>query len=156
MNHTSSSNSRDVIGFLKSQHEQIKGLFEQVLAAEGAARKESFMTLKALMAAHEAAEEKVVHPAAKRAIEGGTAEVAERLEEENKAKRALSELDELDVDSREFQSKFLTLQKAVLAHARSEETKEFDKLAEKVDSKKLQAMRQEAEQVEVKSNASTR
>jgi hemerythrin superfamily protein len=150
MKNRSGSSSQDVIGFLKSQHEQIKGLFEEVLAAKGAARKRSFTTLKALMAAHEAAEEKTVHPVAKRAIDMGTAEVADRLEEENEAKTAISELGKLDVDSKEFESKFLTLQKAVLAHAQSEETKEFDKLAEKLGPKELQAMRGEAVEVEGK------
>jgi hemerythrin superfamily protein len=148
MNHGSSSSSRDVIGFLKSQHEQIKGLFEQVLAAKGPARKKSFTTLKTLMAAHEAAEEEVVHPAAKRAIAGGKAEVAARLEEENEAKKALSALEKLDVESKEFESKLRTLQKAVLAHAHSEETKEFDKLAEELDTDELETMREEAEEVE--------
>jgi hemerythrin superfamily protein len=151
MNHGSSSSSRDVIGFLKGQHEQIKGLFEQVLAAKGSAREKSFTTLKALMTAHEAAEEEVVHPAAKRAIAGGPAEVAARLKEEGEAKKALSALDKLDVGSKEFESKLRTLQKAVLAHAHSEETKEFDKLAEKLDKAELKAMREKAEDVEAES-----
>jgi hemerythrin superfamily protein len=148
MNHGSTSRSRDVIGFLKGQHEQIKGLFEQVLAAKGAAREKSFTTLKALMSAHEAAEEEVVHPAAKEAIAGGTAEVAARLKEESEAKKALSVLEKLDVGSKEFESKFRNLQRAVLAHAQSEETEEFDKLAEELDGNELQAMREQAEDVE--------
>jgi hemerythrin superfamily protein len=149
MNHGSSSG--DVIGFLKGQHEQIKGLFEQVLAAKGSAREKSFTTLKDLMAAHEAAEEEVVHPAAKRVIAGGPAEVAARLKEENEAKKALAALEKLDVESKEFESKLRTLQKAVLAHAASEETKEFDKLAQELDTDELKAMREEAEEVEGKS-----
>ncbi|HEY8041062.1 MAG TPA: hemerythrin domain-containing protein [Polyangiaceae bacterium] len=157
MKHGSSSSSRDVVGFLKSQHEQIKGLFEQVLAAKGPARTESFTALKELMAAHEAAEEEIVHPAAKRAIARGTAEVAVRLKEENEAKKALAALEKLDVGSKEFESKLRTLQKAVLAHARSEETKEFDKLAEKLDANKLRAMRVQVEKVEQESaNTGTR
>jgi hemerythrin superfamily protein len=152
MNQSSNAHSRDVIGFLKTQHEQIKELFGQVLAAKGAEREESFTTLKTLMAAHEAAEEEVVHPAAKRAITGGAGEVAARLKEEDEAKQALAALEQLDVESKEFESKLRTLQKAVLAHAKSEETQEFDKLAEKLDTKELQAMRKQAEEVEKESS----
>jgi hemerythrin superfamily protein len=148
MNQGSTSSSPDVIGFLKGQHEQIKGLFEQVLAAKGPAREKSFTALKALMTAHEAAEEKVVHPAAKQAIAGGPAEVAARLKEENEAKKALSALDKLDVGSKDFESHFVKLQKAVLAHARSEETEEFDKLADELGPNALKAMRVQAEDVE--------
>jgi hemerythrin superfamily protein len=104
------------------------------------------------MAAHEAAEEEVVHPAAKRAITGGAGEVAARLKEEDEAKQALAALEQLDVESKEFESKLRTLQKAVLAHAKSEETQEFDKLAEKLDTKELQAMRKQAEEVEKESS----
>jgi hypothetical protein len=145
MNHRSSSSSPDVIGFLKSQHEQIKGLFEQVLTAKGPARKECFITLKTLMAAHEVAEEKIVRPAAKRAIAGGRAEVSARLHEEDDAKKALAALEKLDVGSKEFESELRSLQKAVLSHAHSEETEEFGKLAEKLDTNKLHAMREQAE-----------
>jgi hemerythrin superfamily protein len=74
--------------------------------------------------------------------------VAARLAEEKEAKRALSALEKLDVGSKEFESKFRTLRKAVLAHAHSEETKEFDKLAEKLDTTELEDMREKAEEVE--------
>ena len=146
MNHTSTS--RDVIGFLKNQHEQIKGLFEQVLATRGPARAEKFATLKSLMTAHEAAEEEVVHPAARRAIAGGKAEVAARLQEESEAKKALAALEKLDVGSSEFESSLRSLQKAVLAHAKSEEAEELDELGEKLGAGELRDMREQAEQVE--------
>jgi hemerythrin superfamily protein len=42
----------------------------------------------------------------------------------------------------------MTLQKAVLAHARSEEDQEFDKLGEKLDPRKLVEMRKQVEAVE--------
>lgn len=149
MNHASSnSGSHDIIGFLRNQHAEIKGMLEQVLATQGPDRKKTFTTLKTFMAAHEAAEETVVHPAAKRTIAGGPAEVAARLAEEKEAKKALSMLEKLDVGSSEFESKFRTLQKAVLAHAKAEEAEEFEKLAEKLDVSALEEMRSEAEKVE--------
>jgi hemerythrin superfamily protein len=140
--------SKDVVGFLKSQHAQIKTLFEQVIAETGSERLNSFAHLKRLMAAHEAAEEQVVHPTAKAAIAGGPAEVATRTKEEREAKRALSELAVLDVSSPEFETKIRVLQSAVLAHASSEEREEFDKLEKKLSESKLKDMRVEVERVE--------
>jgi hemerythrin superfamily protein len=145
--------SRDVIGFLKGQHEQIKGLFERVLAAAGQERAAAFSRLKDLMSAHEAAEEEIVHPAAERALPGGPTEVAARVKEEIEAKTALATLQKLDVSSDEFETKFRMLQKAVLAHAKSEEKEEFDKLADKLDDKQLKEMRQAVQAVEAEAVA---
>jgi hemerythrin superfamily protein len=149
MNHDSKvSGSKDVIGFLKGQHEQIKGLLEKVVAARGPERERAFFQLKSLMTAHEAAEEKVVHPEAKQALAGGPAEVAARVSEETEAKKVLTTLSHLDVSSAEFDTMIRKLQSAVLAHAKSEEKDEFDKLAGKLDERKLKDMREAVEAVE--------
>ena len=138
----------NVIGFLKGQHKQIKGLFERVLATHGADRTKAFSELKSLMLAHEAAEEEVVHPWAKSVLPGGVAEVAARLDEENTAKRALAILAALDVRSVEFETTFRALQADVLAHAESEETEELEKLAIVLDGRTLIEMRNGVERVE--------
>ena len=140
--------------FSKSQHEQIRGLFEQVIAARGQERAKVFTQLKNLISAHEEAVEAVVHPAAKHAIVGGVAEVAAREKEEAEAKKTLSALGQLDVASGEFDTKIRSLQKAVLAHAKSEEKEEFDKLADRLDDSKLKQMRSDV--VAVEADASPR
>jgi hemerythrin superfamily protein len=145
--------SKDVIGFLKAQHEQIKGLFEKVVAARGAEREKLFVQLKSLMSAHEAAEEKIVHPAAKGVIKDGPMEVAARESEEMEAKKALAALSRLDVSSDQFETKIRELQSAVLAHASSEEKEEFDKLTGKLDEGKLKEMRKAVEAVEAGASA---
>jgi len=135
------NSSRDVIAFLKQQHQQVKGLFSRVLATRGKQRQEAFFDLRRLMAIHETAEEEIVHPAARRAKNVGEAVVAARLREENEAKRALAELENLDVNSPEFEARFRTLETAVLAHANAEEEQEFDKLADELPETELQKMR---------------
>ena len=147
MNHKVTG-SKDVIGFLKAQHQQLKELFELVVAARGEARETLFTQLKSLLSAHEAAEEKIVHPEAKQAIKDGPREVAARVNEEMEAKKALAALSQLDVASDEFETKIRELQSAVLAHANSEEKEEFDKLASKLDEGKLKDMRKAVEAVE--------
>ncbi len=138
----------DVVSFLKAQHQRVKGLFSRVLSSKGEAREEAFFALRRLMAIHETAEEEIVHPAARRALQGGEAVVAARLREENEAKTVLSELETIDVDSAEFETKLRKLQSAVLAHAESEETLEFSRLAGVLDADKLKRMRKAVELAE--------
>jgi hemerythrin superfamily protein len=142
---------KDVISFLKGQHKQIKSLFEDVIAARDSERERVFTDLKKLISAHEAAEEKIVHPAAKTALKDGDAEVGARVAEETEAKRAIAALAKLDVRSDAFESQIRKLQSAVLAHAASEEKEEFDKLATKLDESKLKEMG--AQVVAVEANA---
>lgn len=135
------SSGTDVVSFLKEQHAQVKELFERVLATNGEARTKAFAELRRMMAVHETAEEEIVHPVARRNLPNGQKIIEARLEEENEAKRALSELERYGVDSPEFVAKLRSLQTAVIAHAESEEKTEFDRLANMLDQSKLERMR---------------
>lgn len=134
-------NARDVVAFLTGQHEQIKGLFAQVASAVGTDREQAFLELRRLLAVHETAEEEVVHPRAEHELADGKAIVEARLREEHDAKEALAALEQLDVDSAEFEAKFAALQTDVLAHAEAEEQQEFARLQVELDDDQLQRMR---------------
>ena len=134
-------NARDVVAFLTTQHQQIKQLFTDVTAARGDERREAFTALRRLLAVHETAEEEIVHPRARREISGGDAIVDARLEEENQAKKQLAELESLDIDSAEFETKFQALQTDVLEHAANEEQREFSQLADELEPDQLERMR---------------
>lgn len=138
----------DVVTFLKGQHEQVKDLFEAVIAARGKARVSAFMTLRRMMAVHETAEEEVVHPAAKRALPDGAQIVAMRLREEHDAKAELAKLERLEIDSHEFDAGIKKLKAAVLAHAEAEEKQEFERIGAIFDEAKLTRMRKAAEMAE--------
>jgi hemerythrin superfamily protein len=135
----------DVVGFLKNQHELVKTLFDRVMAAHGEEREKEFYALRRLLAVHEAAEEEIVHPAARRALSNGEAVVEQRLREENQAKKALAEIEELDVDSVEFENQFRILRANVIVHAESEEALEFERLETKLEPARLERMRKAAE-----------
>lgn len=138
----------DVVEFLKSQHEEIKGLFTQVSASRGEQRRENFADLRRLLAVHETAEEEIVHPRAKSELSQGEAIVSARLEEEHDAKKVLAELEKLDVDSPEFEEEFDKFRADVVAHAEAEEQEEFNKLAAELDDSQLRRMRKAAELAE--------
>ncbi len=135
------SSGIDVVTFLKEQHDQIESAFEQVRASSGEPRKNRFVALRRLLAVHETAEEEIVHPAARRALADGDVIVDARLQEENEAKKVLSELEDLDVSSAEFERKLALLQSSVLLHARAEEENEFEQLASALDTDRLEKMR---------------
>ena len=138
----------DVVSFLESQHRQVKAMFATVLSARGDARAQAFYALRRMLAVHETAEEEIVHPAARKALPDGDEIVAARLAEENDAKRALTELEKLEVDSPEFVTKLRILQANVIAHAESEEEEEFARLAGLLDQGRLERMRKAAEHAE--------
>jgi hemerythrin superfamily protein len=133
--------AEDVVSFLKAQHEEIKGRFQQVLGTTGEQRQAAFDDLRRLLAVHETAEEEVVHPRAKRAITDGESIVDARLSEENEAKKVLAALEELDVNSAEFDQRFAAFQLDVIAHAEAEEHQEFAQLRLELDDEQLRRMR---------------
>jgi len=139
------SNGTDVVSFLKEQHEEVKQLFARTLESTGEERQQSFAALRRLLAVHETAEEEIVHPAARKALPDGTSVVAARLEEEKEAKIALTKVEQLDVDSLEFETQLAQLQASVIAHAESEEREEFARLATEFEPARLQRMRKAAQ-----------
>jgi hemerythrin superfamily protein len=131
----------DVVKFLKGQHDLIKDLFEEVLAASSDdAREKAFTVLRQLLAVHETAEEMVVHPRARRELSGGDEIVDSRLHEEHEAKEQLQKLESMDIGSQAFLKELSEFQQAVLEHAEREELEEFDKLRRELDADDLKRM----------------
>jgi hemerythrin superfamily protein len=131
----------DVVSFLEEQHEQVKVLFDEVLAKQGEARAKAFFALRRMLAVHETAEEEILHPVARRALPAGERIVAARLEEEKQAKTMLVLLESLALDSPEFEARFADFRAAVLAHAEAEETDEFSRLRVALRPARLERMK---------------
>ncbi len=108
----------EVVAYLKAQHNLIEDMFDQVLhASDPRAREKPFVELRQLLAVHETAEEMVVHPRVRREADAGDAIVDARLKEEYEAKELLSQIEKLDVTSKEFIDELNKLREAVLDHA---------------------------------------
>ncbi|PZG18309.1 hemerythrin [Nonomuraea aridisoli] len=115
----------DVIDLLQAQHAMIRDLFDEVEQASAKDRADAFTRLVRLLAVHETAEEEIVHPYARRKIDGGDEVIDDRLAEENEAKELLSRMDQAGPAAPDFMENLLMLRAAVEAHARSEERYEF-------------------------------
>jgi hypothetical protein len=140
-----------VVEALKSQHEQIRTVFFHVMGAQGQDRQRAFLVARQLLALHEVIEEEIVHPAARVALVSGPSIVADRHKEEERALVMISELEQFDVDSHEFTTRFRTLQLAVTAHAEAEEAAELSTLAQRTgadDAADLLARFRMAQQVD--------
>jgi len=129
---------QDVIDLLVSQHNEIKALFARVRSGVGEPKRQAFQDLVRLLAIHEAAEEQVVHPAAR--ADAGDAVVDARLHEEDQAKHTLSELYDLGVDAADFDARFAAFERDVLTHATHEEQQEFPELRRSTDPGRLRTM----------------
>ena len=138
----------DVVAFIKSQHLDIKNLFRQLLGMHGPAREKGFFVLRRALAVHEAAEETIVHPAARRLLSFGESVVSARLTEEYWAKKSLALLEHFTVDSEAFELHFRVLQRNVFEHIALEEKEELDLLRQEVSADQLERMKNAAEIVE--------
>lgn len=130
----------DVIALLMRQHSLIEDLFQEVETASGEDRRRVWDQLVRLLAVHETAEEEIVHPIARHALDGGTAVIDDRLAEENEAKQLLAELAAMGPDDARFIPLLDKLRTSVLEHARAEERYEFAYLSEHSSPAQLRGM----------------
>jgi hemerythrin superfamily protein len=128
----------DVVAQLLAQHELVRSAIDEVAQTKTAeARQRAFDVLRELLARHETAEEMIIRPLT-RDLAGGEAVASARMEEENRSKDVLAELEKLDIASEEFARQFETFAGDVLAHAQREEALEFPLLRQQLDAEKLE------------------
>ena len=123
---------------LRSQHEQVKSMFSELFEAKDDHRKQLFDCLRATLATHETAEEIVVYPKAREA--GAATIVQHRIKEEDEAKVALAELEKLDPNGPDFDTKIKKFHADVLRHATAEETELFPLLEQHFSAEELAQM----------------
>lgn len=140
--------SHEAVDFLKSQHREIEALFDRVRSSMGSQRQELFTRLRRLLAVHETAEEEIIHPRARHVLHDGDGIVGSRLEEEDLAKQRLADIEDLDVESTQFETGLHSLREAVLAHAAAEELDEFDHLAGALEYEQLHRLQQAGQAAE--------
>lgn len=128
----------DVIRILFEQHARIRDLFSIVKQAQGEQRKDAWGELRALLVAHETAEEMVVRPVTKDAGGGDIADA--RNGEESEATDVLKKLDDMDSSSADFDRLVGELESSVDEHAESEEHEEFPLVQQHCDEEKRRKM----------------
>lgn len=125
----------EVVSFLKERHTAIKEMLPSVLQASGAERATAFANVRQTLAVHEAFEQVVVHPHAQ--SDAGNDVVAERVEEEEEAGDAISELERLNVDDPDFHDAYAAFMLDVVEHAEHEEHEEFGRISHEFTAEEL-------------------
>jgi hemerythrin superfamily protein len=100
------------------------------------------------VAAHETAEEDLVHPRMRWIEEAGDRLAQDRVEEEIHLKAELTELEKMDVQSPEFEAGLEQARAESLAHNSAEETQEFPLLRTDLDDAQRLRLRRGVEVVE--------
>jgi hemerythrin superfamily protein len=136
------------IEFLRRQHRKIEAMLQGVSGAPAAERQEKFDELRELLAVHETAEELILRPMTRIAMDKGDEIADARFAEENEAKVVLSELEKLDASTDEFKTQFDAFAIDVKKHAQNEETYEFNPVEQSQDASSLAKLGAALEAVE--------
>jgi hemerythrin superfamily protein len=128
----------DVIKVLLQQHARIRELFADITTANGEHKKQAFDELRALLAAHETAEEMVLRPVSKKVAGNDIVDAVNA--EERAANGVLADLEKMDVDSPEFDRMLADFRQSVDAHAEHEERDEFPQVLSWEDTDERRSM----------------
>ncbi len=129
---------QNIIDALCQDHKEVRSLLARIEKAAAGKRKELFEQLVGELVRHEVAEAEILRPVSKAQVDERIANA--RTKEEGEAEKLLKTLEKLDPTSAEFSEKFAKLATAVEEHAEAEETKEFPRVRDAVDDKRLQQM----------------
>src|SRR5438270_1577503 len=113
--------NQTAIELLLEQHQQVRSLFKDLKSATGKELEEKFQMLVRMLAVHETAEGEVIWPTVRTKVPGGDGLAKPRLEEEGKAKTALSELEKIGPGGEGFDGKLKVFNAMVEEHATHEE-----------------------------------
>jgi hemerythrin superfamily protein len=119
----------DILDLLTADHQAIEARFTELNDVGPDLVTQVFFKLTEELVRHEVAEEVVVYPAIQDATRGP--EIAQaRIAEQAEAEQQLALIEKLQPASSEFMAALQTLQGAVLAHAKKEESEVFPLLAD--------------------------
>ncbi|GAB3437200.1 FAD-binding and (Fe-S)-binding domain-containing protein [Phycicoccus ginsengisoli] len=121
-----------VTSLVSEQHGRVRTLVRSVQETRGEERAEAYRSFQDYLAAHEAMEELVVHPALM-AVADGTSVAKDRVDEERQATSLVQQLEQFEVDTPQFEETFAELAQAVSQHAEAEEHQELTMLLPRVD-----------------------
>ena len=135
----------DALQILEQDHRKVKILFREVKDAnDPGKKKELFDKIDGELETHTHIEETVFYPAIEKE-EALKEMVAESLEEHREAKTLIKELEDLEAEDREFDSKLAELIEAVEHHVEEEEGEMFPKVREVFDKGQLEQLGQKLE-----------
>jgi len=130
----------NVITLLTNDHRTVEGLFERYRSATVEAKQLLLDEITRELMKHMDAEENVLYPQLRTSIHDGVKLMAEAVDEHEKAKGLLAELQNAEAGSFEMDSRISTLQKAIAHHVREEEGNIFPEMQKSLDAARLEQL----------------
>jgi len=100
-----------------------------------------------VLALHESAEHVVVHPEARKVIDGGDAVITALMSEEVAIRDALVESEHVSVQARDFAGRLARIRDMVVEHNRHEEADEFPLLNQRLDDSERRRLSRAVEEL---------
>ena len=142
---------------LKQQHREAESLMAQLQEADGqengAAYRPIFEKLKTALQLHMQAEEEIFYPAVKRGTEDMEEEVVHAYDEHAEVKALLTQLNELDPSTDEFQTALSTMMAGIEHHVSEEEGEMFPAAEEELGTERLQEIGREIQMLKESGSA---
>jgi len=126
----------EAIELLKTQHQEVKGLFKRMEKAEEDEKQDLFEQLADALAVHTAIEEKHFYPATRNARTGEL--LQEAVEEHFSVKRLIADLMEMSADDPQFDAKLSVLEEQIDHHVEEEEKELFPKVRKMLAKEELE------------------
>lgn len=129
----------DVFELLETDHEKVRGLFNQLVETSDStvkSRESLFKQLATELALHTKAEETIVYPRLKE-VDELRDRVDEGIEEHQEAEQLLEELASLSKDDKQWVAKLKELKQAVEHHVQEEESELFPEARELIAEDEL-------------------
>jgi len=133
-----SSQTRDVVDVLTSDHQDVTALIGEIWTVrDPMMRRDLTDTAISELVRHAVAEEMYVYPAMRKHLPDGEKSVEHDVEEHKQLERAMKQLEALDVSSAEFDERLRELETVLADHVRDEETEQFPELRRQVPHEEL-------------------
>jgi hemerythrin superfamily protein len=138
----------DVISIIENDHREVEALFAAYAAATTSEAKDQLVDqIRLALAPHAAAEEILVYPAVRRAVDDGDDQASHAIDEHQEVKRLLSEVDKMPGGDPDRDSMVRQLQEAVEHHVEEEEGSVLPSLRTGMEAERLERMGQLFEQM---------
>jgi hemerythrin superfamily protein len=127
----------DLIVQLTDDHARLRQMFGAFWTADRSSWPDKFLELTETVVRHEVAEEQVVYPEVRKAVEDGDRVAELRIAEQSEAELLLAEMEAFLPSDEKFRSSLQKLEKLVLEHAKHEERSIFQPLREALGQQRL-------------------
>jgi hemerythrin superfamily protein len=125
---TASTDDRDVVDILTTDHHEVLDLVGRIPTADAASRRDMADTVIAELMRHSVAEEMYVYPAMREHLPGGEAAVQDDIEEHQQLVEVMKELEGVDSADPRFLEVLGRLEGVLRHHVSDEETEQFPQL----------------------------